>query len=81
MSSTTLGWLNGMPGWFKTAAVIFGLLSLGASAGKGLADYTGHKALIEELKLLRHEAEKQTCLQVSQLRHTDWTLCLESNAH
>jgi hypothetical protein len=70
-------WLEGTPRWFQTGAVIVGLLSFGAASGKTVADYSGHAALLAEAKLLRQEVHKQTCIQVSQLRHTDWTLCIQ----
>lgn len=70
-----------MPKWFKAGAVIFGLLSIGASSGKFASDFADHRALVAEVRLLREEVEKQTCIQVAQLRHSDWTLCLVPNAH
>jgi hypothetical protein len=76
-----IGWIEGMPNWFKAGAVIAGLLSLGAAGGKAVNDIIGYKALIVEVQLLRQDVRQQTCIQVAQLRKSDWTLCLvPSNA-
>lgn len=69
-------WFDSMPKWFKIAAVIFGLLSLGAAGGKTINDVIGYRALIAEIILLRQDVQRQTCIQVAQLRHGDWTDCL-----
>ena len=68
-----------MPKWFQAGAVVIGLLSLGAAGGKAVNDYFGYKDLIIEVQLLRQDVQKQTCIQVAQLRHSDWTLCLVPN--
>ncbi len=69
-------WLDVMPMWFKTGAVILGLLSLGATGGKVMNDYVANKTLVYEVKQLRIDVQRQTCIQVAQLRKSDWTLCL-----
>jgi len=69
-------WLSFMPTWFKTGAVILGLLSLGATGGKVVNDYVANKELVFEVRMLRIDVERQTCIQIAQLRHGDWTLCL-----
>lgn len=71
-----MDWFNQMPTWFKVAAVIGGLLGTGMTAGKTASDFAGHAALVTEMHAMTQEVKKQTCIQVAQLRHTDWTACI-----
>lgn len=71
-----------MPEWFKSGATIVGLLGLGAAGSTAINTRIGYQALIAEVQMLRQEVQRQTCIQVAQLRHSDWTLCLvPSNSH
>lgn len=68
--------LETLPKWARTLAVALGLASMGATGGNLLSNIFVNKELIAEVQLLRKDVQKQTCLQVSQLRRTDWTVCI-----
>lgn len=77
--------LNSLPQPAQVIIVLLSILALGASAGKAASDLTVQEPLLVELQELRkvqseiRQLEEQSlCIQVSQLRKTDWTYCLVS---